>query len=218
MSELTEDQKRRIEQEERARLAEEAYRQEVRRNLASSPPLQAPIIQPIAHTGPGVNLRPLFVTLFIVGFLLVIWRSAVGYARARTTADGQPFSLVHAWQPVNEQIATGQFSVPPQSYKFWTITVPPGTRNFQLTGRYSAIGGSANDIAAVVATEEEFQNWINGHESRIFYASPGKVTTGEIDIKGLPPGRYVLAFSNKFSTFAAKAVAAEINIEYDRPK
>jgi hypothetical protein len=189
MSELTEAQKQRIEQEERARLAEEAYRQEVRRNLASSQPLPVPVNQPANHTPLGVNLRSLFIGSFVVGVVFVVWRLAAGHGGAAPIAGGgQAFSLRETWEPVTEQIVTGQFQVPAQSFRSWTINVLPGTRNFQVTGHYSAIGRSGNDIAAMVATEEQFQNWINGHESQIFYNSPGRVTTGEIDIKGFRQG------------------------------
>lgn len=216
MSSLTEEQKQRIEQEERSRLAEEAYRQEVRRKLASPVPTPVPPPMQPAHAGPrpattnwaGFILKAAIVVL-IVGAIL--WFNS----RPTSTGPGSPSPtsspLFSSWVPVSEQLVTGQFQVPARSFRSWTITVPTGTRNYRVTGHYSAIGGGGNDIAAVIATEDEFQNWINGHQARIFYASPGKVTNGDIDVKGLPPGRYILAFSNTFSLLANKAVFAEIS-------
>jgi hypothetical protein len=165
-----------------------------------------------------VNLKPLLVVLVILVVVVVAWRAAVHNARAVQVGGAQTASLLQTWEPVTEQLVIGQFQVPAQNYRSWTITVPPGIRNFQVTGHYSAIGGSGNDIAAVVSTEEQFQNWINGHQAQIFYASPGRVTVGDIDIKGLQPGRYILAFSNKFSAFTAKAVEAEVSVPYERQK
>jgi hypothetical protein len=216
MSELTEEQKRRIEQEERSRLAEEAYREEVRRNLTSSALRPNPSADQYGQTKPGSKLRSILVFVLIFIAVLAVWVVIKSSSATSLKSGPRTAPLLQTWEPVTEQIVTGQFQVPAQSFKSWTITVPPGSRNFQVTGHYSALGGSGNDIAAVVATEEQFQNWINGHESRIFYASPGKVTTGDIDIKGLPPGRYVLAFSNKFSLLTPKAVEAEVSIRYER--
>jgi hypothetical protein len=96
------------------------------------------------------------------------------------------------------------------------VSVPAAFRNYRVAGHFSVIGGFGNDIQAVIASDDEFQNWINGHQAHVFYSTPERVTTGNIDVV-LPPGRYVLAFNNRFSLFASKAVFAEINATYERP-
>jgi len=41
-----------------------------------------------------------------------------------------------------------------------------------------------------------------------------KITTGKLDVGTLPHGRYVLAFSNTFSTFTDKDVFAEVEAHW----
>ena len=53
-------------------------------------------------------------------------------------------------------------------------------------------------------TPFEFENWRNGHQARVYYDS-GQVTNGKIAANGVPPGSYILAFSNGFSRFSRKA-------------
>ncbi len=133
-------------------------------------------------------------------------------------AEDTPSTPQVIWYPVSAPLATGQFRVPAQNYLAWRFVVPStAIRNYRVNGHYSVVGGTGNDIQAVVATEDEFQNWINGHQSRPFYASPGKVTTGDLNTV-LPPGRYVLAFSNRFSVLTDKAVFAEIKATYEQMK
>jgi hypothetical protein len=124
-------------------------------------------------------------------------------------------ALLSRWVPVTVSLVHGQFQVPAQNYLSWPIAIPAMVRNYHVVGHYSVIGGFGNDIQAVIASEDEFQNWINGHQAHVFYSTPDRVTTGNIDVV-LPPGQYALAFNNRFSLFASKALFAEISATYER--
>ena len=108
---------------------------------------------------------------------------------------------------------TGQTVVKAGGYVQNASTVEPRMQNFHVVGHFNASGGTGNDIQVVLADEGEFQNWINGHQARVFY-STDKITDGKMDVGPLAPGRHVMAFSNKFSVFADKYVFTEIEANW----
>jgi hypothetical protein len=135
-----------------------------------------------------------------------------GNRPSATAGQGPPESTT-ASTPVTQVLARGNFVVPPTSYRMVTFTVPQGATEVRVRGTFAAFGGSGNDVQVLVASPLEFQNWINGHQAQAFY-STGKVTNGTINIDDLPPGDYVLAFSNKFSAFTRKQVTAQVTLSY----
>lgn len=215
----SEEQKRRIEQEEAARVAEEKYREQVRRRSLPDPLAKEPESVPPSPSEVG-GFQWGLPTAFALGLLLVgawIFSSHAHHVDGITGNSESP-SLLSRWEPVTIPVVHGQFQVPAQQYRSWIFVVPSeNVRNYRITGHFSTIGGAGSDIQAVIATDDDFQNWINGHEANVFYSTPGKVTTGQIDVT-LPPGRYTLAFSNKFSLVTTKAVFAEISTTYEQLK
>jgi hypothetical protein len=115
--------------------------------------------------------------------------------------------------PVTQVLAKGNFVIQPSSYSMVPFTVPQGATQVKVRGFFRAFGGAGNDVQVVIASASEFDNWINGHQIQAFYATR-KVTTGEINIDNLPPGDYVLGFSNKFSAFTRKQVTALVTLSY----
>lgn len=115
--------------------------------------------------------------------------------------------------PASTKLFTGQIVVKAGGNVTNTFTVEPGMQNFHVIGQFNASGGSGNDIQAVLADEGEFQNWINGHQARTFYSTE-KITNGKLDVGPLGPGRYVIAFSNRFSAFTDKYVFAEVEARW----
>jgi hypothetical protein len=104
-----------------------------------------------------------------------------------------------------EFLVNESFSVSPGTAKWWTFTVPPGATG-RVVGDFRASGGGGNDIEVGVTDE----NGANGHAGRFWYHS-GKVTVGSIDVT-LGPGTYFIVFSNRFSVFSSKSVAASIKL------
>lgn len=104
-----------------------------------------------------------------------------------------------------EFLVSESFSVPAGTAKWWRFTIPPGA-NGRVVGDFRASGGGGNDIEVGVTDE----NGANGHAGRFWYHS-GKVTVGSIDVT-LGPGTYFIVFSNRFSVFSSKSVAASIKL------
>ena len=119
------------------------------------------------------------------------------------------------WVPVSEKIATGQITVKSGGSVPFRVQITPEMRDAHIVGKFTASGGSGNDIAAVLASEEEFTNWNNGHSAKVYYSTDGKKTTDQLDVS-LSPGTYIFAFSNKFSPSADKYVMADIELDYSR--
>jgi predicted nucleic acid-binding Zn ribbon protein len=123
-------------------------------------------------------------------------------------------SVLPARQPVTQKIFSGVLPVGAGQYQSWTLTISQEMANAQLVGSFHASGGSGNDIQAVVADPAEFENWINGHQARAYYSTE-KTTDGQINLR-LPPGTYIVAFSNRFSAFTNKEVTADLELRYLR--
>jgi hypothetical protein len=129
-----------------------------------------------------------------------------------------PFSSASSGRYVTatEQIATGQIIVKAGEFVRYPIHITPEMRDAHVAGSYNVSGGQGNDIDAVLSGEDEFSNWINGHQAHGCHFSNGKKTTDHFDVK-LEPGDYVLAFSNKFSVLTDKQVFLEVSLKYLHP-
>jgi hypothetical protein len=110
-------------------------------------------------------------------------------------------------------LVNGNFVVQPLRYGTVQFSVPGGATQVKVKGFFRASGGTGNDIQVVIASPVEFQNWIDGRQAQVFYAT-GKVTGGAINVENLPPGDYTLAFNNKFSALSRKQVTAVLTLSY----
>jgi len=86
-----------------------------------------------------------------------------------------------------------------------------------VTGWFRASGGSQNDIALVIATEDEFENLIHGHEARVLFATDS-ITTGEFHVSITQSGTYILALNNRSSIFMPRIFTADIGLRYSTPR
>jgi hypothetical protein len=114
-----------------------------------------------------------------------------------------------------EQIASTPVTVSAHGYYYYTFEVPPDTKNATIDGRFSAAGGSRNDVEASILPKDEFENWKNGQPSQAFYQS-GRVNRGRIHIRVPGDGVYYLVLDNQFSPSAAKDVEIEVALTYNR--
>lgn len=209
---LTPEERLRIEEEERKRIAEEQYRAEVRARL--QPSEQAPVARP--------NRIPWILgigAVLIAGTVLLTnnksqSRTDNGGGASVASAASAPDAKTR-YVPASEKIATGQIIVKAQGYVQYRIVITPEMVEPTVTGNFNASGGTGNDIAAVVADETNYTNWINGHQAQVFWGTSGKETTGNFQLH-LKPGLYYLAFSNKFSAFTDKQVFLEADLNYKR--
>lgn len=170
------------------------------------------VSSPAQRSMPGRTRNALIILIGLVGLVLL----AVFNEGTRTAAAG-PSAASHLFRtsvPKTEPLASGQFLVRAGGIWYKTITVDT-TRmsNVRVTGRFTASGGFGNDIAAILTTQDDFENWKNGHPAQALYAT-GKTTVGNINVTITTPGTYYLAFSNTFSAFTEKTVSAEIDLHY----
>ncbi len=121
-------------------------------------------------------------------------------------------------RPVTVKLASGQLVVRAGKYVSQRFAVDPlRMQQARVIGHFRASGGAGNDIQVVLADEDAFENWINGHQAQVLYATD-KLTNGSIDVPVTQAGTYYLAFSNTFSTVSDKDVFAEIELRYLTPQ
>ncbi len=120
-------------------------------------------------------------------------------------------------EQVTEKLTSGQIVVPAGKYYEVQFRINPSMRSPRVKGSFRTSGGGGNDIQAVLAEESEFENWINGHQAQVLYATE-KITNGKIDVVIPEPGTYHLAFNNSFSVISEKYVFAEIELSYQNPR
>jgi len=174
--------------------------------------------KPTATTAPAPQKKGGVPILRVIGFgLLILVLVGLLISRLNSPTVNQPSAKQVASTPIlvpmSTKLFTGQTVVKAGGYVTNKFTVEPGMQNFRVVGQFNASGGTGNDIQVVLADEDEFQNWINGHQTNVFYSTE-KITTGKLDVDNLAPGRYVLALSNTFSTFTDKYVFAEIEARW----
>jgi hypothetical protein len=217
--ELTPEQRQRIEAEERGRLAEEQYRAQVRERLRPvglaslpSPPPRAEPEERGFPTGLVIgNVVAAAVAMLVVtqGFTN---RAQNPVAPEQPTATASPRVR---YVPATESIASGQLTVKARGYVTYRLNITDAMHGTHITGQFNASGGGGNDIETVIASENEFANWINGHQANVFWSSEGKKTNDSFDVR-LGPGTYVLAFNNRFSAFTDKQVFLRLDLNYSR--
>jgi predicted nucleic acid-binding Zn ribbon protein len=167
-------------------------------------------------TNPLGILWRLFVALIVVCGALFLFAYISNSAKKKgLDSAGAMRAVLAAPTPANEKVFSGDISIGPGQYQSRTFTIYPEMTQVQLSGSFHAVGGSGNDIQAVVTTSTEFENWINNHPTKVYYSTE-KVTAGQMDVR-LGPGTYVVAFSNKFSLLTKKEVTADITLHYLHP-
>lgn len=119
--------------------------------------------------------------------------------------------------PETKTLCTGAESIPAGQIKTKSFTVTQAMISPTIEGTFQVSGGYHNDIEAVIAEEHEYENWKNGNRvdgTKILYNS-GRKTTGEINAQGMPPGNYVLGFSNKFAMMLPKTISCQVTFHYE---
>jgi hypothetical protein len=211
---LTPEERQRIEDEEKQRFAEEQYRAEVRARL-----------QEPATPRPRTSRRRDWMAILAIILVAVVVTALLVLKTRRSTdlesASGAPRPVGATPAPsvryvtVNQRVASGQVVVKARSYVLYSIEIQPNMRDAHISGNFTAAGGSGNDVAAVVATQSEFTNWINGHQAHVFYGSEGRKTTDTFDVR-LGPGLYCFAISNTFALLSDKYVVLDVNLIYQK--
>ena len=133
--------------------------------------------------------------------------SSVGVATRRPEANGEKdvektAATVAPPQPVyiskTETLFTNQLVVRHGQILSKRFKVDVAVMSdFHVTGSFRASGGSGNDVIAVLADADQFENFKNGHAADTLYDS-GKTTVEKVDVPITTSGDYVFAFSKAF--------------------
>jgi hypothetical protein len=132
---------------------------------------------------------------------------ASGLAGPQLYAPPQP-------QPHNVPVTNGALTIGASAFSWYPFTIPPGATSANIAGRFTATGGTGNDIIVYILDEDGFVNFKNGHPVNTYYNS-GKVTQASIAAV-LPntPGTYYLLFDNRYSILTPKAVTVNATLNY----
>jgi len=222
MYELSDEEKRRIREEEEAAAERDRYRAFVRQQMQpESLPETAKRAPTVEYFIPWGRVLA-FSVVVLIGIILIIQYSTMtdSTEAARRTPDmgsssaaRSPIARVRR-EPHLDPVVNEQTVVKAGSYGWYTFKVVEGMESAKLIGKFIAQGGSGNDVEVVVATPADFQNWVNGHVASLIWRTPGKLTAGEFEVR-LRPGTYTLGFSNKFSAFTDKRVTIEAKLFYE---
>jgi hypothetical protein len=165
-----------------------------------------PTIGKSSHTGRNIAIG------IVVGVLLIIIVvAALSSLISLNSGGGGIANILPTTQTVN--IVNGLVTVNANSYEYYTFTIPSGASNIQVSGSFTASGGSGNDIKVFVTDQTDFVNWENGHSSQAYYQS-GQETTGTISVTLPTSGTYVLVYDNTFSIISQKNVNTEADVSY----
>jgi hypothetical protein len=111
------------------------------------------------------------------------------------------------------------FAVGAHTFRYYKFSLPQGSANVAIVGRFTVSGANAESgsadggIEASVFEEPSFADWQSGNAASPLYAS-GRITQGMID-QTLPAGAgtFYLVFSNRFAQ-TPKAIQASIRLRY----
>ncbi len=157
-------------------------------------------------TAPSGSRNYMLGLLFLLGVGVIV---AVIVNHLSDTASPTGSGLSALSKPILE----GQIAVGPGQFQYWRFEVAPSMLTPRVIGSFHALGGSGNDIEAIVAEWGECENWLNGHQAQVQYGS-GKVTNGSINVALREAGSYCLAFSNKIALVSGKTVTGNVMLRY----
>jgi hypothetical protein len=114
----------------------------------------------------------------------------------------------------SERLAAGEIEVRAGGEAHYQVNIDTTKMlNAKVVGSFRVSGGSQNDIAVALVAEDEFENWINGHQANVLFAT-NRVTRARLNWPITHSGTYVLAFDNRFSLLSPKRIASDIELHY----
>src|SRR5271157_6018202 len=86
--------------------------------------------------------------------------SSGGYVLAqKTTVTSVGYSTVTTPQASSPNVVNGVITVGAGTHQAYEVTVPSGAYNVQLSGTFTANGGSGNDIIVYIFDSTNYVNW-----------------------------------------------------------
>ena len=199
---LSAEHRERILEEEKQRLAEEQYREQVRRELASQRSA-APSTAPASPTPPiAAKSHLMRNALTFIGLMIGLWAlclvifNGMEYLnRHRTDAERAPEPFHRRQSLINKT-----FTVPAGNAMWFSFDVAQGA-GVTLTGTLEFYGGR-RDVAVSLTDTNDMPVTNFGR----------MIGTGRIS-QHLPPGQYKLMFDNRFSLVTPKIVTPNVVLE-----
>ncbi len=172
---------------------------------------------PVTEAPKAKSGRTIPIILGAVLLVVVCWAIySIGVRHSASAPESTQYPAAPQPQPQLHAQSTGNvaFTIAAGGTQMYKLTVPTGAFNVNLKGHFQAAGGSGNDVEVYVMNEDEYVNFQNGHSASPYYNS-GKVTQDTLNLN-LPSdaGTYYAVFSNKFSILTAKAVQANLSLQY----
>lgn len=144
--------------------------------------------------------------------------------RSTNAPASQPLSMpvaatIESPKPVShpthaDDLVPSAFTLGAREFKAFKFTVSPMMTSVRVVGKFSASGGTGNDVEVFITDEDGLINFKNHHGFSGWYNSH-KVTVADINVP-LSNGDYYLVFSNSFSLMSNKAVQADIKLNWVR--
>lgn len=107
-----------------------------------------PTVQPKLHLARNVAIVTVAIAIVVVAIVAI-------------SLSGGFSGILPSSHTVN--IVNGLVTVNAGSYEYYQFTVPSGASNIQVSGTFTASGGSGNDIKVYIMDSTNFVNWQNGH-------------------------------------------------------
>ena len=203
MYELSDEDKRKIREEEEAAAERARYRAYVKNQLHGSTVRQ-----------PGIAWKRVFLGFFaIVAVLLTIGQWAEMGRMTRSSARDESSALRRLLTQVDPIVTQRVVQIRPTNVVWWHFAVEDRMQKARVFGAFRAAGGWGDDVEVIIATEDEFFNWKAGQGGNLAWSSMGKKTAGSFNVQ-LEPGKYVIGISNKHSLVSSKNVSIGANLGF----
>lgn len=161
--------------------------------------------------GFGNAVLRVFGLLFIVGLVIASLWWLSGSSKVSPNAPGPLQELTQ--REYTQTLPQSAFTVNVLSSQSYRFVIPDGAARIHIEGRFSATGGSGNDVEVALMDQDGYVNFQNRHAVQTYYNS-GRQTQGVISADLPKPGTYFLVFSNRFSLLTPKAVTANATLTY----
>jgi len=163
--------------------------------------------QPEKSSGAWIWVVVIVVALLIC--LVVLFASNSG-----NTAGGKSNPIAQLTkQRFTAKLPQNAFTVSARGFQSTRFVVPEGATDINVEGRFSATGGSGNDVEVFLLDEDGYVNFQNNHRVGTYFNS-GRATQGGISVSLPKHGTYYLVFNNRFSVMSPKAVQADATLSY----
>ena len=155
----------------------------------------------------SVNRRRTAAGILTISLLVVVGAVVIN---GQSNASPSPSSLVSVVStPSVFRLGSNQeLKIEPGKVQSYTWDATPDKSRCHLSGHIEVVSGGSRDVQVAVMASDDFQNWLNGHEAKVFFQTD-KITAATLDVTTNTVGPLVLAISNGFSVLSEKRVRTQ---------